>query len=1033
MSKLKNILFSFQLTAIILFIFAVSIGTATFIENDFGIPTSWAVVYDALWFEIMLALGCVNMIGVIFRYRLYHRSKLTIFVFHIAFIVILIGAGITRYFGFTGVMPIREGKSSNVVLSDQTYVKIKLIDGPDSLQKYYPVNFNNLLKPKFSKDLSINDKEVTVTVRNFAANAAKKPEPVENGKPVIQMIRAGNQGRVSFIMEHGDTRRFNNKMISFGHENENASIQIVHKNEAVWIKSENPITRMSMMTQQTDTLPPDSLHHFVPRALYSVGSEKLVMQNFISSGTVIPKTIEDDDNQQLPDGVQFEISHANKSELVTVWGAKNTMAPAADINFEDVKASFAYGAKEVTLPFRIKLNDFILKRYPGSNSPSWFESKVELIDKKEGYHEKKRIYMNNILKYKGYRFYQSSYDTDELGTVLSVNKDWLGTIISYLGYTMLTVGFILSIFNKNSRFTGLAKKVQRLKNAKMTILLVGLLAITSVAKTQERDSAMVVDAEHARKFGELLVQDNGGRIKPVNSMSSEVLRKISRKISVEGLNADQVLLGILIDPAYWQDQPIIKVSHDRLKEILNTDDKFVAFNDVFKSEKEGFYLLSDYVNQAYQKRAAMRSKFDTEVMKVDERINIFFLTMRADLMKIFPIPKDPNNKWVAPNKVDQIHSDDTVFVDNIFTYYLQTVEQGVRTGDYADADTLLYAMKLYQNKYAGDILPPQQKIDMEIWYNKANPFQTISKYYGVVGFILLILLFIHVFNPKVRLYNLVKILKAAVFLIFIAHTLGLALRWYISGHAPWSNGYESMIYISWATVLAGFVFSKKSPITVAATALLAFITLHVAHLSWMDPEITNLVPVLKSYWLVIHVAIITASYGFLALGALMAFLNLIIMFFQNQKQYQQTNYTINELSSIIEMTLTIGLYMLTIGTFLGGVWANESWGRYWAWDPKETWALVSILVYAFILHMRFVPGLQGRFLFNFMSLIGFSSIIMTYFGVNYYLSGLHSYAKGDPLPVPDFVYYTLIIIITIATLAYVNQYNLNKKRINKDE
>ncbi len=256
--------------------------------------------------------------------------------------------------------------------------------------------------------------------------------------------------------------------------------------------------------------------------------------------------------------------------------------------------------------------------------------------------------------------------------------------------------------------------------------------------------------------------------------------------------------------------------------------------------------------------------------------------------------------------------------------------------------------------------------------------------------------------------------------MFYSHCAGLISRWYISGHAPWSNAYESLLYIAFATVLAGTLLARKSVIIPASAALLAWLILFVAHLNWMDPEITNLVPVLKSYWLLVHVAVITGSYGFLALGALLAFLNLVIMIFRNANNEIQTSEIITKLTLIIEITLLIGLYLLTIGTFLGGVWANESWGHYWGWDPKETWALVSILVYAIITHMRLIPGLKGEYTFNLMSLIGFSSIIMTYFGVNYYLTGLHSYAKGEPAPVPEFVYYTLAVITVVSVLAWMN-------------
>jgi cytochrome c-type biogenesis protein CcsB len=228
-----------------------------------------------------------------------------------------------------------------------------------------------------------------------------------------------------------------------------------------------------------------------------------------------------------------------------------------------------------------------------------------------------------------------------------------------------------------------------------------------------------------------------------------------------------------------------------------------------------------------------------------------------------------------------------------------------------------------------------------------------------------------------------------------------------------------MIYIAWATILSGIIFSKKSLLTLAATAVVSGLLLMVAHLNWLDPEISNLVPVLKSYWLMIHVAIITASYGFLSLGAILGLIALWLIIFTTSSNKSKLKNTLAELTIINEKTLEIGLFMLAIGTFLGGVWANESWGRYWGWDPKETWALVSVLIYTFVLHMRFIPSLRNQLVFNAVSMFAIWTIIMTYFGVNYYLSGLHSYAAGDPMPIPVFVYYLLALMIVTAILARV--------------
>ena len=264
-----------------------------------------------------------------------------------------------------------------------------------------------------------------------------------------------------------------------------------------------------------------------------------------------------------------------------------------------------------------------------------------------------------------------------------------------------------------------------------------------------------------------------------------------------------------------------------------------------------------------------------------------------------------------------------------------------------------------------------------------------------------------------------KILFSLAVAGFIFHTLGLGVRWYISGHSPMSNGYESMLFISWVTMLAGFIFSRKSLLALAATAVLAGMTLMVAHLSFMDPEITNLVPVLKSYWLTLHVSVITGSYGFLGLGAILGLIVMIMMLFVNKRNQERISATIDELTVINYRTLTLGLYFLTIGTFLGAVWANESWGRYWGWDPKETWSLITIVIYTLVTHSRMIPGLKDVYSFNLLSLFAFSSVLMTYFGVNYYLSGLHSYAGGDAVPVPVFVYVAVIILVSLGVASYM--------------
>jgi cytochrome c-type biogenesis protein CcsB len=293
----------------------------------------------------------------------------------------------------------------------------------------------------------------------------------------------------------------------------------------------------------------------------------------------------------------------------------------------------------------------------------------------------------------------------------------------------------------------------------------------------------------------------------------------------------------------------------------------------------------------------------------------------------------------------------------------------------------------------------------------------------MAGTLMLLLTIVNIFsNSKILKYT-INGFHILIGIFFIIHTLGLIARWYISGHAPWSDAYESMIYVAWATMFFTLAFDIKSKLTVASGTFVASMILMIAHWNWMDPSIANLQPVLNSYWLMIHVAVIVASYGPFTLGMVLGTVSLILMLFTNQKNKVKMDLHIKEITYINEMALTIGLVMLTIGNFLGGQWANESWGRYWGWDPKETWALISIMVYAFVIHARFVPSLRGKWIFNLMSIFAFYSIMMTYFGVNFYLTGLHSYASGDKVVTPTFIYYSVAFVVILGIVSYIK----NKK------
>jgi len=1036
MKKILDSLFSMQLTLVLLLMFAISAGVATFIENDFGTTAAKIAIYNATWFEILLLVLTVNLCGSLIENKMWQKKKYTLFLFHISFIIILVGSGITRYYGYEGMMHIREGSASDQFTSNKTYISALFNKEGQSFVKRKSVLLagNDRQKPGFSLDTDVSS--IDIKMLDFVPNAAMVLTKVPDGEPIISMMVVSEMGNESVVLRQNESMTRGNSSISFDDEAAENAIQINLENGKLFISAPSKLVLMNMAAQKSDTIAAGQKVEFVAMQLYAFGGNRIVLRQFEESASLRPVPSNQQNQGNGMDAMLLEVSTDEQTSEVVVWGKKGIIGDfkPLEINGETIKLS--YGSIPIQLPFAIKLNKFILDRYPGSNSPSSYASEVTLLDEANNYELDFRIYMNHILNYKGYRFYQSSYDTDELGTVLSVNHDGLGTIVSYIGYALMALGMVLSLVSRKTRFRKVLNMISKTREKRTSLLssllFIGLI-VPSIAFSQAETTQVngvevsVVDKDHADEFGHLIVLSTNGRLEPMNTLSNKILRKFTGKSSFEGLNSDQVFIGIFSDPATWQTVPLIKIKNADLRKLLNINGKYASFSDFFNFDQRNSYKLGAYVDEAHQKKTMDQTKFDKEVIKADEKVNIFYMVYSGNFLSLFPTSYTAKAQWYNPNdKVEGLSREDSLFVTNVISMYVESLSAAYVDGNYTTADDMVNAINMYQLKYASEVLPTEQKTNIEILSNKANIFERLFKFYGLFGILFLLILFLNLVSPKFKIGLLQKTIIGFLLIAFIFQTLGLAARWYIAGHAPLSNGYESMIFLSWAVMLAGFLLARRSNIALAATTVLASLILFVAHLNWMNPEVTNLVPVLKSVWLTIHVAIIVSSYGFLGLGMVLGLFNLLLMIFQNKKNLESFNLTIKEISLTSEATLTIGLYMISIGTFLGGVWANESWGRYWGWDPKETWALVTILVYAFIIHLNFIPGVVGRYLFNALSVVGFSSVLMTYFGVNYYLSGLHSYAAGDPVPIPMFVYYTIAGLALILILAYINNFKMGQ-------
>lgn len=1025
---MKSIFYKFFSTSaggLYTILFAVAIGVATFIENDFGTSAAQKLIFKSTWFEILLVLFGISILANIFRYQMIRQKKWSILTFHVAILVILLGAGITRYFSFEGSMHIREDDTSHEFTSSETYLLFTARQEDQTFKFDERVNFASLGKNKFNRSYQIGSDVYKVELENFIPNPENVLETDPDGSPVIKLVIAGNNGREEYYLAQHDYRNIRGTWFNFGNTEQAEAINIYYRNDSLLFKAPTVLTQRVMATQTLDTIYPGIYQPLLVRSLYSGSNVNFVIGDFNPSGSLrMQSSGRKMDNESIA-ALQLRVSNGNNQQVVYVYGNKGSEGEPQTVEFEHSAFTISYGSKPMQLPFSLKLRDFILERYPGTNSASSYASEVTLIDPEKQVNRNQRIYMNNILNYRGYRFFQSSFDQDELGTILSVNHDYWGTKVSYFGYFLLTLGLLLTLVSPKSRFREISKRLKSLQLEQATSRAMVILAvIVSIplggkAENVNEYKSHLISKDHADHFGRLLVQDQKGRTKPMNTLSSEILRKISRKESYNGLTPEQVFLGMTFYPEEWMDVALIKIGTQKeIQKIFNTSSTHVSVNDFFNSG--GQYILKEQARHAFNAEASQRNAFDKEIMKIDERVNICNMIFSGSMARLFPIKNDPNGEWkTAADAVQLAHEGkETGFVPTFFTRYAASIQHGTENQHWEDADELLTSLQSYQQANGGNELISETKIKMEILLNKLNVFSRLSKVYGLLGVLFLLMFFARIFWPRFDKKSTTTVAFSILMLCFAMHTMGLAIRWYVSGRAPWSNGYESMIYIGFTTVLAGLIFSRKSLGGLTATAILASTILMVSGLSWLDPEITPLVPVLKSYWLTIHVSMEAGSYGFLMLGAIIGLLNLLLMVFLTQKNKEKIFRNIKELTYVSELTLIGGLIMVSIGTYLGGVWANESWGRYWGWDAKETWALVTTLVYAFILHMRFIPGLRGVYAFNLASLFGFASVMMTYFGVNYYLSGLHSYAAGDPVPIPPAVYYTTALFTSVSLLGY---------------
>ena len=643
------------------------------------------------------------------------------------------------------------------------------------------------------------------------------------------------------------------------------------------------------------------------------------------------------------------------------------------------------GMKEEKLPFSLCLQKFEAKMHDGTNAVADYSSKFTVIDgddKSEG-----EVSMNNIYSHRSYRLYQSSYDEDGKGSVLAINADPYGIPVTYTGYALLFISLVWMLFDPKGGYRKLLKSPLLKKGALMTALILSMGNIQTLhaeSATGNLQNA-VLPKETAEKFGELHILYND-RICPVQTFALDFCKKIYGARSYQGLTAEQVLSGWVFYGNTWANEPFIKIKSGEMKTAMNLPD-YASLNTFFNREMGG-YTIGQYVQEYYN---GQQDKFHQQAADIDGKIQIIMELREGISLKVLPYTFTKNVKatkdhsfikagtttWFSPvDKLPQaVEHQHALYIRNVFSL----LNGDVKAGNTSRVNEFFVKMKKYQEVSSGNSLPTATQYKAER-INNAFPFATILFMANLtLGFIALFYT-IYRMTKKKEIKALNIALPFLLGVSFLALTFGLALRWIISGNVPMSNGYESMLTVAWLVMLISILMQLRIRIVMVFGFLISGFFLLVSHINQMDPAIGQMMPVLNSPLLSIHVSIIMMSYALLSLTFICGIMGICL------RSHGE------ELQALSRIFLYPALTTMGFGIFIGAIWANVSWGNYWSWDSKETWALITFMIYAVVVHTQSLPVFRKPLVYHIYITLAFLSIAMTYFGVNYFLTGMHSYA-----------------------------------------
>ena len=634
------------------------------------------------------------------------------------------------------------------------------------------------------------------------------------------------------------------------------------------------------------------------------------------------------------------------------------------------------------LPFSITLNQFEIIYYKGTLAPMDFISHISVADKDCHRQIQGKVSMNHIFSYQHYRFYQSGYSEDNEGSVFSVSHDPYGIGITYAGYTLLLLSTVFFFFSPQSRFRQLLKS-PLLHRSLTVILLLFAFSLNSNFLKANSPSPKVLPREVAEHFGDLYILYNN-RICPLQTFARDFTIKLYGSSSYKGLTPEELLTGWLFYYDSWKNEPIIRIKSNEARKLLEIEGNYARLKDYISTINE--YKLEKMMNHI---RSGEQVTDKRGIEEADEKFNIINLVCTGAMMKIFPCRNIAGKTLEWYSQSDQLpqdmDNDKWVFIRKSMSY----VNEMIVMKKYNDACLLLEKIKKYQQKECDGLLPADNKFKAEKIYNQFDYSKSVAMACICIGLICFIYYCHCMASQKRTSRKAIIILNILLWIVFTYLSAAICLRGYVSNHLPLSNGFETMQFMAWCTLLLTFLLQRKFAMLLPFGFLLCGLTLMVSMLGESNPQITQLMPVLQSPLLSIHVVVIMIAYSLLAFIMLNGVTAVILH--QSQKECKEQ---IERLQIISQIILYPAIFLLAIGIFIGAVWANVSWGRYWGWDPKEVWALITMLVYALALHPRSLPWFHRTMFFHVFCITAFITVLITYFGVNFLLGGMHSYANG---------------------------------------